>query len=173
VNGGPAGLIPLVYDNLRAIACRYLEREGPDHTLQPTALVHEAYLQLAGRDDIDWHGKTHFLAIAAVEMRRILVDHARVRGAAKRGGAARRVTLDEGLTDGRGPSVEILALDEALERLASLSPRQARIAQMRLYAGMLTREIGEVVGVSERTVKGDWSMARAWLARELRAGGRA
>ena len=168
MNGGPAGLLPLAYDSLRAIANRYLEREGGYHTLQPTALVHEAYLRLARRDEIDWQGRTHFLAIAAREMRRVLVDHARAAGALKRGARERRISLHEGLAQGGAANLEVLALDEALSRLASLCPRQARIAELRIYAGMLPREIGDVVGVSERTVKRDWRMARAWLARELR-----
>jgi RNA polymerase sigma factor (TIGR02999 family) len=167
---GPAVLLPLVYDALRAIACRYLEREGAYHTLQPTALVHEAYVRLASRDNIDWQGKTHFLAIAASEMRRILVDHARAAGAKKRGAEAQRIPLDEDLTAGRATSLELLALDEALTRLCAASPRQARVAEMRIFAGMRAAEIGQVLSISERTVKGDWRMARAWLARALRAG---
>ena len=170
---GPSDYLPLVYDSLRAIAARYLEREAPYHTLQPTALVHEAYLRLARRDGIDWQGKTHFLAIAAREMRRVLVDHARAAGAAKRGADAHRITLETALLRTKGASVEILSLDEALAHLLSISPRQARVAEMRIYAGMVAREIAAVLGVSERTVKDDWRMARAWLARELRARGAA
>jgi RNA polymerase sigma factor (TIGR02999 family) len=167
---GPAVLLPLVYDALRAIARRYLEREGAYHTLQPTALVHEAYVRLAGREGIDWQGKTHFLAIAASEMRRVLVDHARAAGAKKRGAEAQRVPLDDERNAGRAATLELLALDEALTRLSAASPRQARVAEMRIFAGMRAAEIGQVLSISERTVKGDWRMARAWLARALRAG---
>ncbi|HKQ60222.1 MAG TPA: ECF-type sigma factor [Candidatus Polarisedimenticolaceae bacterium] len=167
-SAGAARLLPLVYGNLRALACRYLQAEGY-HTLQPTALVHEAYLRLARREEIDWQGQTHFLAVAATEMRRILVDHARSSGAAKRGGEATRIPLSERSAIAEEPQVRVLALEEALGRLAARSPRQARVVEMRVFAGMLAREIGEVLGVSVRTVNGDWRVARAWLARELRS----
>jgi RNA polymerase sigma factor (TIGR02999 family) len=161
-------LLPLVYDELRRLAGRCLRNEGADHLLQPTALVHEAYVRLAGAQGIDWQGKTHLLAVAATEMRRILVEQARSAGAAKRGSRPRRISLDEGLLTTSGRIEELLSLDESLRRLADMSPRQARVAEMRLFAGMLVQEIAGAMGVSERTVKADWQVARAWLARDLR-----
>ena len=162
-------LLPSVYASLRAIAATYLERESGYQTLQPTALVHEAYVRLARRNDIDWHGRTHFLALAATEMRRVLVEHARSAGARKRGSGLRPEPIDH--ADGVVPCVGVagIALEQALSNLGSRSPRQARVAEMRIFSGMLNREIAETLGVCERTVKGDWHMARAWLARELRA----
>jgi RNA polymerase sigma factor (TIGR02999 family) len=160
-------LLPLVYDELRALAARYLRRERAGSTLQPTALVHEAYLRLIENDRIDWQGKTHFLAMAATQMRRILVDHARARDAQKRGGRGRRITLTESLSRTPDASVELLALDEALSRLGARSPRQGRVAELTLFAGLLSREIALAVGVSERTVKEDWRVARSWLMKEL------
>ena len=162
------GLIPQVYDKLRLVACRYLQSETHRDTFQPTALVHEAYLRLAGSAKVDWKGKTHFLAIAATEMRRILVEHARAAGAKKRGGAPRRITLTERLLPTRDRTVELLLLDESLQRLARRSSRQARIAELRVFAGMQNSEIADTLGVSERTIKRDWAMAKVWLARELR-----
>jgi RNA polymerase sigma factor (TIGR02999 family) len=164
-------LLPLVYDELRALAARYLRQERPGHTLQPTALVHEAYLRLVDCDRIDWKGRTHFFAMAAIQMRRILVEHARAAAAEKRGGVGRRVTFDEHLAQAPELSLEFLALDEALGRLAQRHERQGRIAELRLFGGMLVREIAFCVGVSERTVKEDWRVARAWLLKELSHGG--
>ena len=162
-----AALIPLVYDELRALARRYLAQERENLTLQPTALVHEAYLRLIGIDRISWQGKLHFFAMAATQMRRVLIEHARAASAKKRGGRPRRITLadDNALTQQR--SLELLALDEALEKLKRRSPRQASVAEMRLFAGMTAAETARVIGVSERTVKQDWRVARAWLTREL------
>jgi RNA polymerase sigma-70 factor (ECF subfamily) len=162
-------LLPLVYDKLRSLAAKYLKGERPGSTLQPTALVHEAYLRLVDNDRVDWQGKTHFMAIAAVEMRRILVDHARAQAAQKRGGPARRVTLSESLVQSSDPSVELLALDEVMSRLATRHPRQGRVAELKIFAGLLTREIAHCLGVSDRTVKDDWRVARAWLMKELAA----
>lgn len=162
-----ARLLPLVYGELRALAARYLREERPGHTLQPTALVHEAYLRLIEHDRIDWKGKTHFFAMAAIQMRRILVDHARARATEKRGGRAPRVTLDERLTRTPEASLDLLALDEALTRLAARHERQGRVAELRLFAGMLVGETALYLGVSERTVKDDWRVARAWLLKEL------
>jgi RNA polymerase sigma factor (TIGR02999 family) len=161
-------LTEALYDELRRIARRRLRREAAVHSLQTTALVHEAYVRLAAKRDVRWYGRTHFLAAAAGEMRRILVDHARARGASKRGRRPRRVSLAEAVVPDR--SVEVLALDEALEGLAAKSARQARVAEMRLFAGMLVPEVADALGVSERTVKDDWRVARAWLARRLRNG---
>jgi RNA polymerase sigma factor (TIGR02999 family) len=166
-----ARLAPLVYEKLRATARRYMHRERSDHTLQPTALVHEAYLRLAEMDQIDWQGKTHVFAMAATQMRRILVDHARTACAKKRGAGVRSITLTDEAVPTPSRVVQILALDEALDGLARRSARQARIAELRLFSGMLIREIADVLGVSLRTAKDDWRMARAWLARELRSGG--
>ncbi|MDP9172371.1 MAG: sigma-70 family RNA polymerase sigma factor [Planctomycetota bacterium] len=160
-------LMPLVYDEFRALAARQLRRERPDHTLQPTALVHEAYLKLIDQTRVDWQGRTHFFAVGAQAIRRILVDHARQRKRQKRGGGAGRVALDEQVALAPERSEEILALDEALQKLAALDPRQEEIVEMRFFGGMSVEEVAEVLGVSKRTVEGDWTMARAWLMREL------
>jgi len=160
-------LLPLVYDKLRSLAAKYLRGERPGSTLQPTALVHEAYLRLIDNDRIDWQGKTHFMAIAAVEMRRVLIDHARASAALKRGGPAHRVTLSDSLVHASDPSIELLALDEVLNRLAVRHPRQGRVAELKIFAGLLSREIALCLGVSDRTVKDDWRVARAWLMKEL------
>lgn len=162
-----ARLLPQVYRELRRLAARYLEGEGPDHILQPTALVHEAYLRMAKVDRVSWRSETHFFSMAAKQMRRALVEHARALKTQKRGRGARRVTLQDNLVATGPGTVEVLALNEALERLAARSRRQARVAEMRLFSGMAVREIAEALGVSERTVKGDWRVARAWIAREL------
>lgn len=162
-------LLPLLYDRLRTVARRHIRDEGRDHTLQPTALVHEVYLRLAG-SGVDWNGPAHFLALAAREMRRILVDHARAAGAAKRGGGLQRIPLADDLAMVQSRPLDSLALDEALDHLAARHSRRARVVEMRLFAGMLHDEIAAVLGVTDRTVKEDWKMARAWLARELRRG---
>lgn len=159
-----------LYDELRRIARRQLRREGAAHSLQTTALVNEAYVRLASKRDVTWYGRTHFLAAAAGEMRRILVDHARSRAASKRGGHPRRVSLAEARLVEPDHAVEVLALDEAMTGLAACSARQARVAEMRLFGGMLVEEVAGALGVSERTVKDDWRVARAWLARRLRNG---
>ena len=158
-------LLPLVYRELRALAARYLRSERAGSTWQPTALVHEAYLRLIESERIDWKGKTHFMAVAAIQMRRILVDHARARAAKKRGG--RPITLTETLLSTAKPSIDLMALDEALDRLATRSPRQARVVELKLFAGLVSTEIAFSLGVSERTVKEDWRVARAWLMNEL------
>jgi RNA polymerase sigma factor (TIGR02999 family) len=162
-------LLPLVYDKLRALAAKYLRGERPGSTLQPTALVHEAYLRLIDHDRIDWQGKTHFMAIAAVQMRRILIDHARANAARKRGGTAHRVTLSDSLVQTSDPSIELLVLDEVLVRLSARHQRQGRVAELKIFAGLLSREIALCLKVSERTVKDDWRVARAWLMKELAA----
>jgi RNA polymerase sigma factor (TIGR02999 family) len=160
-------LLPLVYDQLRALAGRYMKQERPGHTLQPTALVHEAYLRLIDGERIDLNGKTHFFALAASQMRRILADHARARNAVKRGGGARRVTLHDAAAFRDDGVVDMLVLDEALDRLGRESPRQARIVELRYFGGLSVEEAARILGVSASTVKGDWRVARAWLAREL------
>lgn len=165
-----ARLFPLVYDELRALAESYLQRERCDHTLQATALVHEAYLRLVDQRDVQWQGRAHFFAVAAQAIRRILVDHARSHLRAKRGGNRRRVALDSSVAWSTGPNLDLVALDEALDRLAALHQRQARIVELRFFGGLSGDETAEVLGIAPRTVDGDWSMARAWLRRELAEG---
>lgn len=164
-------LLPIIYGELRAQAARYLQGERPGHTLQPTALVHEAYLSLVDIDRISWQGRTHFFAMAARQMRRVLIDHARAASAQKRGARPRKVTLQEDAALGGEIQWEMLVLDRALEKLAKLNARQARVAELRIFSGMLVREVAPELGVSERTVKQDWRFAKAWLARELELGG--
>lgn len=174
VVSGPAAmdlLIPALYGRLRGLARRHLQGEGKNPSLDPTALVHEAFLRLAALRRIDWQGRTHLLAMASREMRRILVERARAMGARKRGGRPRRITLPEDAGTSTDRTVEILVLDESLNRLASRSDRQARVVEMRVFGGLNSSEIGDLLGVSERTVRDDWRMARAWLARELTAHG--
>lgn len=160
-------LIPLVYRELRRIAAGYLRRESASHSLQPTALVHEAYLRLTEVKEIDWEGRSHFFAVAATIMRRILIDHARASRARKRGGGWDAVSLNEAVLPSPERSSELLALDEALTRLAGLDARQAKIVEMRFFAGMSEEEAGESLGISARTVKRDWRIAKAWLFKEL------
>jgi RNA polymerase sigma-70 factor (ECF subfamily) len=162
-------LLPLVYDELRARARRYLRASAGD-TLQPTALVHEAYLRLVGNAPDRWQGRTHFFAVAAIAMRQIVIDHARHHGRAKRGGAQQRVTLAEVVDPSSGPDVGLIALEQALERLAALDERQARVVELRAFAGLTAEETAEVLGLSRRTVQSDWSFARAWLRVELGKG---
>lgn len=164
-------LLPLVYDDLRAAAAAMLRQERPGHTLQPTALVHEAFLRLAGASEPGWTSRAHFRAIAAKVMRQILVDHARRRGAAKHGGDMQRVTLDgsaPGGPAGLPGELDVLDLHEALEKLARLSPRQAQVVELRVIGGLTVAEAAHVLGVGTTTVDDDWAIARAWLARELR-----
>jgi RNA polymerase sigma factor (TIGR02999 family) len=158
-------LMPLVYQELRRLAASYLRVERPDHTLQPTALVHEAYLRLVDQRGVNWQNRAHFFGIAAQMMRRILVDHARRRQAAKRDATALRLEANGGEA-GRDP--ELLALDQALCGLESLDARQARIVELRFFGGLTVEETAEVAGVSPATVKREWRTARAWLAREIR-----
>jgi RNA polymerase sigma factor (TIGR02999 family) len=161
-------LAELVYDDLRRIAARLLKRERPGQTLQPTALVHEAYLKLFREDSVPWQDRAHFLGVAARAMRQILVDRARRRAAAKRGPERRRVTLSGEAGLDPGQEMEVLELNDALSRFAEIDPRAARIAEMRIFAGMTVREVAQVLEVSPRTVDGDWAVARAWLSRQLR-----
>jgi RNA polymerase sigma factor (TIGR02999 family) len=163
--------LPLVYDKLRELAGHYMRYERRDHTLQPTALVHEAYLRLIDGSLVDFEGKTHFFAVAARQMRRVLVESARARKAAKRGGGARKLTLDDTLAVTQDGLLDALALDEALERLARESSRQSRVVELRFFGGLSVSETAEVLDVSEGTIKGDWRVARAWLVRELSASG--
>jgi RNA polymerase sigma factor (TIGR02999 family) len=160
-------LTPLVYEELRHQAARYLRRERPGHTLQTTALINEAYLRLIDAKDVKWQSRTHFFAIAANLMRRILVDHARKRDAEKRGGAQMRVTLTDVFAASEDSNVDLLAIDEALERLEKLDSQQARVVELRFFSGLTVDETATVLGVSPKTVKRDWSVARAWLRREI------
>ena len=164
-----SSLFERLYDDLRGVARGLMRRERPDHTLRPTALVHEAYLRLVGEDGKAFDNRAHFFAVAARAMRQVLVDHARHVEAKKRGGDRQRITLDESLQAESAPSHGILDLDAALDRLRRFDERAARVAEMRVFAGMTSDEIAAAVGVSSRTVDGDWSMARLWLSRELGA----
>src|SRR5574339_329774 len=160
-------LLPIVYQELRRLAASYLRRERPGQTLQPTGLVHEAYLRLMKDRPDRWQNRAHFCAIAAHSMRQILIERARARGALKRGGAQPRVTLDEALIPGGEQSFDLLALDEALQRLAALDPEQARLVGLRFFGGLTVEETSEAMDISPATVKRHWSVAREWLAREL------
>ncbi|MFC1572490.1 ECF-type sigma factor [Candidatus Eisenbacteria bacterium] len=162
-------LAGLLYDELRSLAGRYLRLQRPDHSLQPTALVHEAYLKLVHQDRAQWQDRAHFLAVAAKAMRHILIDHARKRSALKRGGDMHRVTLNTSrLEIANVPRLELLAFDDALSRLSAQDERVGRVAELRVYGGMTARETAIVLGVSERTVFDDWTVARLWLSRELK-----
>jgi RNA polymerase sigma factor (TIGR02999 family) len=160
-------LIPLVYKELRRIAASYLRRESPGHSLQATALVHEAYIRLIDIREVDWQSRSHFFAVSATLMRRILVDHARASQARKRGNGWDAVSLNEAILPSPERAPEILALDEALNKLASLDERQSKIVELRFFAGMSEDEAGNVLGISARTVKRDWRIAKAWLFKEL------
>jgi RNA polymerase sigma factor (TIGR02999 family) len=161
-------LFPVIYDELRRLAAAYMRRERPGHTLQPTALVHEAYLRVARETAIGWAGKTHFVAIAAIQMRRVLVDHARKRNAQKNGGGWERITLDDAVAVGSDRTVDIIALDAALQNLRQLDARQSTVVELRLFGGLSDAELAEYLGVSERTIREDWRAAKAWLAQALR-----
>lgn len=161
-------LMPLVYEELRRLARHYLQGERPDHTLQSTALVHEAYVRLLGQNPPEWKGRAHFFGVAAKLMRQILVDHARTHRAAKRGGNSVKMTLVEGLLGHKGKDVDLLALDDALNNLAKLSPQQSDIVELRFFSGLTIEDTSEVLGVSPATVKRNWTTARAWLFRELK-----
>ena len=160
-------LLPVVYRELKRLAASYLRNERAEHTLQPTALAHEAYLRLVGRESIVWQNRAHFLGVAARAMREILVDHARRRKALKRGGGAPLTVYDEGLGVAGGRPIEFDDLDQALIDLSKLSERQARVVELRYFGGLSIEETGEVLGISPVTVKRDWATARAWLYREL------
>jgi RNA polymerase sigma-70 factor (ECF subfamily) len=160
-------LMPLVYDELRRLAERNIRRERSDHTLQPTALVHEAYLKLVDQRQVHWHDRAHFYAVAAQVMRRILVDHARRHGAAKRGRGVAKVSVDEIVLPAPQSDVDVVALDESLERLATLDERQSRVVELRFFGGLTVEETAEVLNVSPATVKNDWRLARAGLYSEL------
>lgn len=160
-------LVEALYPELRRLAARLMRRERDGHTLQPTAVVHEAFVRLVNQRTVDWQDRAHFLGIAARIMRQILVEHARRRGAAKRGANPDRVTLDEALAAGDDSALSILALDDVMTRLADVDPRGAQVAELRIFGGLTVQETAHALGVSPRTVHTDWAMARLWLAREL------
>lgn len=161
-------LIPLVYDELHKLASRYLRRERRDHTLQTTAVVHEAYLKLVNQRDANFENRLHFFAVAAQIMRRILVDYARRHHASKRGGDLYKLSLDEALVTSEEKGADLLALDEALERLAAIDPRQSRVVELRIFAGLTLEETAQALNISPSTVRREWSMAKAWLHRQIK-----
>jgi RNA polymerase sigma-70 factor (ECF subfamily) len=165
-------LMPIVYADLRRVAAGYMRREAAGHALQPTALVHEAYVRLVDQKQVKWRNRAHFFGVAAVLMRRILVDHARRRRAEKRGGDWERVTLagDEVAADTH-KEIDVLALDEALKRLAEFDPQQARIVELRYFGGLTIEETAEIVGISAATVVREWTIAKAWLRADLSRSG--
>jgi RNA polymerase sigma factor (TIGR02999 family) len=160
-------LMPLVYGELRRLAGSCLRRERPGHTLQSTAIVHEAFLRLVNQNDVEWRSRAHFYGIAAQMIRRILVDHARAHHAEKRGAGAVRVELAEAMAVSPAGEVDLVGLDNALERLAALDERQSRIVELRFFTGLSVDETAEVMGISPATIKREWSSARAWLFREM------
>ena len=160
-------LLPLVYDELHRLAKSYMQRERLDHTLQPTALINEAYLRLA-RGNVDWQGRQHFIGVAANVMRRLLVDHARAHNAEIRAGGLQRVELDEGLLVWSERSDEVLALHEALTMLEGVDPRQAKVVELRYFGGFSLEEIGDLMEISPRTVKRHWALARIWLLKRMK-----
>lgn len=167
--GAAEQLLPLVYDELRALAGSFFARQPAGHTLQPTALVHEAYVKLVGSQNIEWQSRAHFMAVAAKAMRQILVNHAIAKNAEKRGGDWSRVTLSEAAVQEAAPDVDLEALNEAMQRLEALDDRQVRIVEMRYFGGLEMNEIAHVLGVSLSSIEKDWRMARNWLKRELAA----
>lgn len=169
-SGAVEEVLPLVYDELRAIAARHLRRERPGHTLQPTALVHDAFLKLVDQTRVEWQDRAHFFAIASQAMRRILVDHARARAAAKRGAGAARVSTDDTVVLADQPPLspeDLLSLDEALSALAAIDAGQARIVELRYFGGLTIEEAAEAMNISPATLKREWRLARAWLHRRL------
>ena len=160
-------LMPLVYNEMRALAANYFRDERRAHTLQPTALVHEAYLRLVDQKRVNWQGRTHFFAVGAAIMRRILIDHARAHGRAKRGAHWERVLLTDTLTGAGSPDLEVFELNDALEALAALDPQQARIVELRFFGGLTVEEVAHLLGVSKRKVEGEWTHAKAWLRSRL------
>ena len=162
-------LLPLIYDELHRQAAHYLRKERQDHTLQPTALVNEAYLKLIGQENVRWQNRSHFFAIAANAMRRILVDYARTRNREKRGGALNNLPLDAALQiSAKGKTIDLVALDEALNRLAEFDKRQARIVELKYFSGLTNEETAEVLGISNVTVRRDWNLAKAWLYQQIK-----
>ncbi len=164
-------LIPLVYEELHRLASYYLHRERPDHTLQTTALVHEAYLRLVDQKKANWNNRNHFLAIAAQMMRRILVDYARKHGALKRGSSARKISLELAAAFSKEQTHEMLVVDQLLTRLASVDAQAGRVVELRFYGGLSVEDTAKVMGISPATVKRDWGVAKAWLVREMKKWG--
>ena len=160
-------LVPIVYDELRRQAARYLRRERPGHTLQTTALIHEAYLRLIDQKSVQWQNRAQFFGIAAQMMRRILVDHARTKHRAKRGGSDIRVSLTNATSVTKDPDLDLVELDEALNRLAEIDPQQSKIVELRFFSGLNVEETAAALQISPATVKRDWKVAKAWLYREI------
>jgi RNA polymerase sigma factor (TIGR02999 family) len=163
-------LMKIVYNDFRDLAHKYAAKLPSSKTLQPTEVVHEAFLKLVDQQDVDWRGKSHFFAVGARAMRHILVDYAKRKSRQKRGGGHRRIPLDEALTVSIGDDEDVLAIDEALERLASINEMRAKIVELRFFAGMTVEEVAEALGASKRNVEGHWTYAKAWLRRELAEG---
>ena len=162
-----ARIVELAYPELRKIARSCLRRERPEHTIQATALVHEAYIRLVDAREVSWQDRAHFFAIISKLMRRVLIEHARARGCSKRGGGARRVNFDEALMVSAGSDPEIVRLDDALEELAKFDSRKAQVVEMRYFGGLTADESASVLGISPQSVNRDWSLAKAWLVREM------
>jgi RNA polymerase sigma factor (TIGR02999 family) len=160
-------LLPAIYAELQRLAASYLRRERADHTLQATALVHEAFLKLVDQRDVRWQNRAHFFGIAAQMMRRILVDHARAHTASKRGSGERPISLDDAVASIPGVNVDVLALDEALVRLARIDAQQSRVVELRFFGGLTIKEAAEVLGISHATVEREWTVAKAWLYDQL------
>ncbi len=160
-------LIPAVYGELRRMADRYLRHERPDHSLQPTALVHEAYLRLIDQRQVEWQNRAHFFGVAAQMMRRILVDHAKACGREKRGGGAHKIPLDEAMNLTEQESADLVALDDAMKRLEEIDPRKSRVVELRYFGGLSVEETAEILAVSRKTVMRDWNLAKAWLHQEI------
>ena len=163
-------LVPMVYEELRRLAKKHLASQRSDHTLQATALVHEAYLRLVNHKAPNWHGRTHFFAMAAQMMRQILVDHARMRNAAKRGSGAFTVALNNDVADKPGVNIDLIGLDQAMKRLALLDPRQSQIVELRFFGGLSIEETARVVDISPATAKREWATARVWLHHAMESG---
>ncbi len=166
-DGALERLVPLVYPELRRIAGNFMRRHKPGNSLQATALINEAYLRLVDSDRVDWQGRTHFFAVSARIMRHVLVDAARRRKSLKRGGEQVCVTLDDNVDAPAGDQTDLISLDEALTRLAQMSPRQGRVVELRYFGGLTEEQVAETLKISERTVRRDWNLARTWLYREL------
>jgi len=164
-------LLPLLYDELRELANKHLHKERPNHTLQPTEILHELYFKIVDLKEIQWQGRAHFFAMASRTIRRILIDHARARDAKRRGGKLQKVSLDGLEIEGGQKGVDILALDEVLDDFAQEFPREAKLVELRFYGGLKIKEAAEVLQISERTAANDWVLAKAWLARELKRRG--
>jgi RNA polymerase sigma-70 factor, ECF subfamily len=161
-------LVPVVYDELRRLAQAYLRRERIDHTLQPTALVHEAYLKLIDQRSVNWQSRAHFFGVSAQLMRRILIDHARGHSRFKRGGEQKKVSLDDVVVYAEREADELIAVDDSLNLLARIDPRQARVVELRFFGGLSVEEAADVLGVSPKTIKREWSVAKAWLSADLK-----